>query len=197
MLPNVTHRLETNRIKTVSALVTGAFLLTACGSSPDTTVTTEYHRFADQPQDNDVPDAELDEDVLTDLDDHYFRRLGVRDSTEFYMARTDHEETTSQGLCFIAVEHDSETTASQCAGPDELDDMVLHLHAKSFSPPVEAFLVPDEAQLDLPEGWTRIRPNIVMITDPDNAPKEVEGQRPDYAGGSEDFTLERSSSSET
>src|SRR5699024_9600726 len=113
LLPNVTHRLETNRIQTVSALVTGAFLLTACGSSPDTTVTTEYYRFADQPQDNDVPDAELDEDVLTGLDDHYFRRLGVRDSTEFYMARTDHEETTSQGLCFIAVEHDSETTASQ------------------------------------------------------------------------------------
>src|SRR5699024_12179232 len=58
LLPNVTHRLETNRIQTVSALVTGAFLLTACGSSPDTTVTTEYYRFADQPQDNDVPDAE-------------------------------------------------------------------------------------------------------------------------------------------
>lgn len=136
MLPNVTHRLETNRIKTVTALVTGAFQLTACGSSPDTTVTTEYYRFANQPQDNDVPDAEL-------------------------------------------------------------DNMVLHLHADSFSPPVEAFLVPDEAQLDLPEGWTRIRPNIVMITDPDNAPDGIEGQRPDYAGGSEDFTLERSSSSET
>lgn len=201
MLVALTHQLGTNRTKAITALATGVLLLTACDSSmqssPEKTVTTEYRKFENQPQDHDVPAAELDEDVLTDLDDHYFRHLGVRDSTEFYMARTDHEDTTTQGLCFIAVEHDSETTAAQCAGPDELDDMVLHLHAEAFSPPVEAFLVPDEAQLELPEGWSQIRRNIVLVTDPQNAPTAVEGQLPDYAGGSDDFSLERSSSPET
>lgn len=197
MLVTLTHQLGMNRTRAITALAAGVLLLTACDSStqstPEQTVTTEYRKFEHQPQDTDVPSAELDEDVLTDLDDHYFRHLGVRDSTEFYMARTDHEDTTAQGLCFIAVERDSEMTVSQCAGPDELDDMVLHLYADAFSSPVEAFLVPDEAQLELPEGWSQIRRNIVLVTDPQNAPTAVQGQLPDYAGGSNDFTLERAS----
>lgn len=200
MVFSLTHHLELNRADIIAALCTGVVMLTACGStqsSPDKTVTTEYHRFENQPQDDDVPDAELDEEVLTDLDDHYFRHLGVHESTEFYMARTDHEDTTTQGLCFIAVDNDSDMTASECAGPDELNDMVLHLNADAFSTPVEAFLVPDEAQLELPEGWSQIRTNVVLVTDPQDAPAAVEGQLPDAAGGSYDFTLERTSSSET
>lgn len=110
------------------------------------------------------------------------------------MARTDHEGTTTQGLCFIAVENESDAAEARCAGPGDLDNMVLHLDVDSFNEPIEAFQVPDEAQFDLPEGWSQIRPNVVVITDPQNAPAEVEGQLPDFTGGWENFTLERSSS---
>lgn len=108
------------------------------------------------------------------------------------MARTNHEGTTTQGLCFIAVDNDLHAAESNCAGPDELDNMVLQLDTVSLSAPVEAFLVPDETKLELPEGWARIRNNVVVITDPQHASQEVDGQLPGKIDW-EDFMLQRNS----
>lgn len=150
--------------------------LTACQSpsesAPDQSVTTEYRQFANQPQPNynDIPAVELDEPAVEEIEDHYFRYLGVRGATEFYMARTDHEEKVAQGLCFIAVDTEADDATTQCKGPDELDPMVIRVDT-----PVEAFLIPDDSQVDeLPEGWTQVRTNVVVVTDPDVAPPEAD-----------------------
>lgn len=147
--------------------------------------------FENQPRDNDVPEIDLDEDALTNLDDHYFRYLGAHGSTDFYMARTDHDGTTTQGLCFIAVDNDTDAAETHCAGPDDLDDMVLQLDTAALGSADEAFLMPDEAELELPEGWSQIRRNVVVITDPEAAAQEAEGTLPDPTGGWENFTIER------
>lgn len=196
MISNVGNWTQLNRTKLAVGLCTGVLALTACqsptDSPPDKTVGTEYRQFERQPSERDVPDVELHDDALIGLDDHYFRHLGVHDSTNFYMARTNHENTTAQGLCFLAVEDSENTAESDCRGPDELDNMVLRLNVTSDSEPVEAFLIPDETQLDLPEGWDRVRDNVVIVTDPQHAPEEVEGQLPGAADW-EDFTLQRQS----
>ena len=176
------------RCKIIAALGIGGVALAACqsptASSPEQTVTTEYELFANAPSGHDIPDVELDEPVLEDIEEHYFRYLGVRSATEYYMARTDHEDTVTQGLCFIAVDTETSEANSKCHGPDELDPMVIHLET-----PVEAFLVPDNTHVeDLPEGWSQARRNIIVVTEPDTAPEEAEVQLPN--SGTE-FTLQR------
>jgi len=160
--------------KITAGLCVSAAVLTACqsptASSPEQTVTTEYRVFANAPSDNDLPDVELDEPALEDTEDHYFRYLGVRGAVEFYMARTDHEDTVTQGLCFIAVHTETDEASSKCHGPDDLDPMVIHLET-----PVEAFLIPDETHVEeLPEGWSQARRNVIVVTEPDIAPDEAE-----------------------
>lgn len=148
--------------------------------------------FETQPSARDVPSIELRKEVLQDLEDHYFRYLGVNGLTEFYMARTNHDDTITQGLCFIAVETTVDIEESKCTAPEELGNMVLQLESEDFSTPLEAFLVPDNTQLELPEGWSRIRNNVVIVTDPHNAPQEIEGKLAGPAGP-EKFTLQRGS----
>lgn len=148
--------------------------------------------FAHAPRDADVPDVELAESELSDLDDHYFRHLGVRGSLDFYMARTDHDGTTAQGLCFIAVNDELEAAETNCLAPDDLDNMVVALDPTSLGAPGDAFLIPDDTQLQLPAGWAQIRRNIVLVTDPQQAPQEVEGQLSGTADW-ENFTLQQSS----
>ena len=177
----------------ITAVCAGTLALTACQSqtqsSSDKTVATEYRQFEREPSDRDRPEVEFQEEPLVDLDDHYFRHLGVHGSTDFYMARTDYQGTTAQGLCFIAVNNQHED-ATNCVSPDELDHMVVHLDAASLGDPAEAFLVPDETQLELPEGWDRVRDNVVIVTDPKKAATEVEGRVPGVTDW-EDVTLER------
>lgn len=194
---NFVQRIQLNRTKIGVGLCIGALALTACESSTpesaDKTVATEYRKFENQPSDLDVPDVELHEDVLTGLDDHYFRHLGAHEPIDFYMARTNHDGTTTQGLCFIAVNNNQRHPAETiCSIPDELEDMVLQLDIGALGGPNEAFLVPDETKLDLPHGWERIRDNVVIITDPQDAPQEVDGQLPG-TNDWEDFTLQRHS----
>lgn len=131
--------------------------------------------FANEPSDSDIPDVELDEPALSAVEDHYFRYLGIRGATEFYMARTDHDDTVAQGLCFIAVDTDADdNTTTTCKGPQELEPMVLQL-----GPPVEAFLIPDETRVDnLPEGWSQARRNVVVVTEPEVAPDDAEVRLP-------------------
>lgn len=191
MLFNFTPWIRRNRVKVISGLCVGFLALTGCQSSPDKSVTTEYRMFENQPRDNDVPEVDLDEDALTNLDDHYFRYLGVHGSTDFYMARTDHDGTSAQALCFIAVDNDADGAETNCAGPDDLENMVLQLDTAALGSADEAFLVPDEAELELPEGWSQIRRNVVVITDPEAAAQEAEGTLPDLTGGWENFTIER------
>lgn len=183
-------RLTQSRTKTVAVLCGCSLVLTACQSStessPEQTVTTEYRVFANAPSENDIPEVELDEPELEDIEEHYFRYLGVRGATEFYMARTDHDDTVAQGLCFIAVDTETDEATSQCHGPDELDPMVIHLDA-----PVEAFLIPDDTQIDeLPEGWSQARRNVVIVTEPDTARNEAEVLLPGSDMPTE-FTLQR------
>lgn len=190
------HGIRLKHAQAVTAVCAGILALTACQSSTqsssDKTVATEYRKFEHQPSDRDRPDVELQEEALVGLDDHYFRRLGVHGSTGFYMARTDHENTTTQELCFIIVDTDHDEAETKCVGPDELGNMVVHLDTASLGEPTEAFLVPDQIQLELPEGWARIRNNVVIITDPDNAPEEVDGQLSGTTDW-EDVTLQRTS----
>ncbi len=142
--------------------------------------------FANAPSDNDLPDVELNEPALEAIEDHYFRYLGVRDATEFYMARTDHEDTVTQGLCFIAVATESDEASSKCHGPDDLDPMVIHLKS-----PVEAFLIPDDTHVEqLPEGWSQTRRNVIVVTEPDIAPDEAEVLLPNSDMPTE-YTLQR------
>jgi hypothetical protein len=174
----------------IAALCVSAVVLTACqsptASSPDQTVTTEYRVFANAPNDNDLPDVELDEPALEGIEDHYFRYLGVRGPTEFYMARTDHDDTVTQGLCFIAVDTETNEATSKCHGPDDLEPMVIHLEN-----PVEAFLIPDDTHIDeLPEGWSQARRNVIVVTEPDTAPDEAEVQLPSSDMPPE-YTLQR------
>jgi hypothetical protein len=178
------------RCKIIAALGIGGVALAACqsptASSPEQTVTTEYELFANAPSGHDIPDVELDEPVLEDIEEHYFRYLGVRSATEYYMTRTDHEDTVTQGLCFIAVDTETGEANSKCHGPDELGPMVIHLET-----PVEAFLVPDNTHVeDLPEGWSQARRNVIVVTEPDTAPDEAEVQLPS-SGMPTEFTLQR------
>lgn len=181
-----------SRSKIITGLCLSTLVLAACqsptASSPEQTVTTEFYAFSAEPTHNDIPVVELNEPVLTDVEDHYFRYLGVRGSAEFYMARTDHEDTVAQGLCFIAVDTEIGEATTTCKGPDELDPMVLQLDT-----PVEAFLIPDNTQVDdLPEGWSQARRNVIVVTEPDVAPTEAEVMFPNYSGGlPEAFTLQR------
>ncbi|OAV53971.1 hypothetical protein [Enteractinococcus helveticum] len=163
--------------------------LTACQAAPETTVVNEYGVFSHQPTEEDVPAVVLDDEALQGVDDHYFRYLGDRETIDFYMARTNPDETT-QGLCFIAVHADRDKAMSNCVGPEDIDDMIVPLDATTMGAPGQAFLIPDNAHIDLPAGWTKIRPNIVMVTDPDTAVDQVEGQLPANMG-QEDFTLHR------
>lgn len=176
--------------KIITGVCASALALTACqtDTAPEHTVTSEYIRFTDQPQpsENDIPDAVLDEPVLSNIEDHYFRYLGVHSSTEFYMARTDHDDTVAQGLCFIAVDTKADEATSECKAPDELDPMVLQLDT-----PVEAFLIPDHADLELPEGWSQVRTNVVVVTDPDIAPEEADMRLTNNRDFWETFTLQR------
>lgn len=178
------------RSKILAGLGISTIVLTACQSPtesiPEQTVTTEYRAFANAPSENDIPEMEFDEPLLEDIEDHYFRHLGVRGATEFYMARTDHEDTVTQGLCFIAVDTKTDEATSKCHGPDELDPIVIHTDT-----PVEAFLIPDDTQVDeLPEGWSQARRNIIVVTDPDTAADEAEVLLPSSDLPTE-FTLQR------
>jgi len=179
-----------SRGKLIAGLCVSSVALAACqspsASSPEQTVTTEYRVFANAPSDNDLPDVELDEPILENVEDHYFRYLGVREATEFYMARTDHDDTVTQGLCFIAVNTETDEATSKCHGPDDLEPMVIHLET-----PVEAFLIPDDTHVEeLPEGWSQARRNVIVVTEPDTAPKEAEVQLPS-SGMPTEFTLQR------
>ena len=184
--PTPTH----SRRKIIAGLCVSSVVLAACqsptASGPEQTVTTEYRVFANAPSDNDLPGVDLDEPALEDIEDHYFRYLGVRGATEFYMARTDHEDTVTQGLCFIAVDTETDEGTSKCHGPDELDPMVIHLET-----PVEAFLIPDDTHVEeLPEGWSQARRNVIVVTEPDTASEEAEVQLPS-SGMPTEFTLQR------
>ncbi len=176
--------------KIIAGLCVSSVALAACqsptASSPERTVTTEYRVFADAPSENDLPDVDLDEPALKDIEDHYFRYLGVRGATEFYMARTDHKETVTQGLCFIAVDTETDEASSKCHRADDLDPMVLHLET-----PVEAFLIPDDTHVEqLPEGWSQTRRNVIVVTEPDTAPDEAEVLLPNSDMPTE-YTLQR------
>lgn len=179
-----------SRSKFIAGFCVSAVVLTACQSptesGPERTVTTEYRAFTNSPHNNDIPDVELDEPVLEDIEDHYFRYLGLRDATKFYMARTDHEDTVTQGLCFIAVDTETNDATSTCRGPEDLDPMVIHLET-----PVEAFLIPDDTHVEeLPEGWSQARRNVVVVTEPDTAPDEAEVLLPS-SGMPTEYTLQR------
>lgn len=186
--------------KAVTVLGLGIMASTACQAAPERTVLTEYTLFEREPSERDVPEVDMAEAALTDLEDHYFRHLGVHGSTDFYMARTDHEDTTTQGLCFMAVDSVDDTEDSTCVGPDALEggdltDMVVHLDTSSGDGPSDAFLVPDDARFDdMPEGWSHIRNNVVVVTDPQSAPEGVEGQIPSGQDTWDEFTLQRDSS---
>lgn len=190
MTRNINRSLPAGRIKAATGVLTAALVLGGCGADPDRTVLMDYRLFTNQPQDSDVPDVELTEDVLTDLDEHYFRKVGEDEAIEFFAARTDHEDDARQGLCLIAVDVDIDDADANCAEPDELDEATVGLYASSLSQPVEAFLVPDETQLEPPEGWDQISDNVVVITDSESAQQEIGGQLPSDSGW-EDFTLER------
>lgn len=169
----------------------GALALTACQSGTDDavaqSVTAQYYMFAGEPSENDIPDVELDDPALEDTEDHYFRYLGVHGSTEFYMARTDHEETVAQGLCFIAVDTETDEPTTACKGPDELDPMVVQVDT-----PVEAFLIPDGTHIDeLPEGWAQVRTNVLAVTEPDVAADEAEVMLPVDSEPPQEYTLQR------
>ncbi|NWN87905.1 MAG: hypothetical protein HLX51_05095 [Micrococcaceae bacterium] len=175
-----------------STIVTGVcasvLVFTACqtDTTPEHSVTSEYLRFTEQPRENDIPDVALNEPALNNIADHYFRYLGVNGSTEFHMARTDHDDTVAQGLYFIAVDTETDDATSQCHGPNDLEPMVVQLDT-----PVEAFLIPDDTHVDeLPEGWSQVRRNVVVITEPERAPEEAEVWL-QGAGTREAHTLQR------
>lgn len=184
--------------KLVGTVLFGIAVVVLTGCANDSaalqiSVAHEYHRFGHEPEERDVPDLLPAESALDGLDQHYFRHIGVKQDTQFYLARTNHDETTQQGLCFFAINHESQQSVSTCVTPDEiqvLDDLILGLDVSGMGLPAEAFLVPDTVELELPAGWSQHRQNLVLVTEPERASSTAQG-RFMYSPGLDSFTLDR------
>lgn len=149
-----------------------------------------------------MPDAELEDPLLVDLDDEYFRLVGRYSSTVFHAALINHHDGDSaddlnQGLCLIAVDPDRQAVTSHCESPSDPENPTIRLAADDERGPLEAFLVPDELEFDVPTGWSRTNTNIVVIDDPGSAPEETTGTLPGFGiWNDSDVILERESSTE-
>lgn len=168
-----------------AAAITGIFacalVVSACASEPERAAIADYETFTREPRDSDVPEAEFDESPLNELEDSYFRQVGRYESTIFYAAVSNQhdaasDEQTGQGLCFIALDSDDGSTSTSCKDPSQLDNPTISLSVQDSSHgTMDAFLVPDQLDIDLPDGWTRTNTNVVIVPDPDTGDQEVTG----------------------
>ncbi|WBL20459.1 hypothetical protein [Citricoccus sp. NR2] len=141
----------------------------------------DYEVFTREPRNTDVPEMEFDESSLNDLDEAYFRHVGRYASTMFYAALVNEqggssEEDSGQGLCFIALDGDDGTAATTCKAANELDAPTLSMTVQDSSHgDLDTFLVPDQLDIDLPDGWARTNTNVVIVPDPDASEQSVTG----------------------
>lgn len=180
----------------MTVVTAGLLALTACDSSPDRAVLNEYEVFIQQPDETDSLDAEVVAKALPDVEVSHIRRVGADGPTEFYAALfedpdTDPGQVPEQGLCFIVLGDAHDVAESACRPPDELEVPIVKLHVHDVAEPIEAFLMPDEATIEkMPSGWVQISPNVVVVSDTQNAQNEVNGI---LADRNEEFTLKRDS----
>lgn len=180
----------------MTAVAAGLLALTACDSSPVRAVLNEYEVFTQPPDETDSLDAEVVAKVLPGLETTHIRRVGSDGSAEFYAALFEDPETEpgqvpEQGLCFIVMDNGRDVAESACQPPDDLEVPIMKLHVDDATDPVEAFLLPDEATIEkMPPGWVQISPNVVVVSDAQNAQNEVSGI---LANRNEEFTLKRDS----
>ncbi|MGO1184347.1 MAG: hypothetical protein ACTHZ5_15530 [Micrococcaceae bacterium] len=145
----------------------GATLITACSDQTPEPVMNEYQVFTQESSDTDVENLERVRNLVDDLDENTLRQVGTDGDTRFYTALStpDDDEAEGETLCFIIDHGGDDAAAASCPSTADLEAPVVWLWSQSTQGSVEAYLVPDQQGLDLPEGWRQIGPNVLVLED--------------------------------
>lgn len=144
-----------------------AFVLGGCADEQPRAVMNDYQVFSEKPPADDPELHERFQGFASELDVSTLRQVGsdrdVRFFTGLAKADTDHDETSPDRLCFI-IDHGPDSAAPMtCPSIEGSAPPVAWLWSSTTTGSVEAYLVPDQNQLDLPEGWRQVSPNVLVI----------------------------------
>ncbi|WBL18369.1 hypothetical protein [Citricoccus sp. NR2] len=147
------------------------FAISACADEPPRAVMNDYLVFSQESPEDDAELLERFQGFASDLDLSTLRQVGSDGDVRFFtgMATTETEveadssDIAADQLCFI-IDHGPDSAASMtCPTIEGSEQPVAWLWSSTTTGSVEAYLVPDQNQLDLPEGWRQISPNILVI----------------------------------